>query len=80
MEQFAAGFSKIDVDISELILSKITAATGKETEEENNSLKEMQELHAIIASTFKQDIVKFNSLFDGGLKDFIAKKRAEEKA
>ena len=52
----------------------------EETEEEKNCLKEMQDLHVIIASTLKENIVKFNSLFDGGLKDFIAKKKAEEKA
>ena len=67
-EQFATGFSMVDVDISELILTKITATTGKKTEEENNCLKEMQELHAIIASNLKEDIVKFKSLFDAVLK------------
>ena len=41
----------------------------EETEEETNCLKEMQELHAIIASTLKSDIVKFNSSFDAVLKN-----------
>ena len=41
MEQFATVFSKVDVDISELILSKVAAATSEETKEEKNCLKEM---------------------------------------
>ena len=63
-EQFVEGFSKVDVDLSEILLTKITAATEKETKEENICLKEIQELHAVITSTLKGDMVKFNSLFD----------------
>ncbi len=37
-------------------------------------------MHAIIASTLKEDIVKFNSLFNGGLRVIIEKKKAEKKA
>ena len=42
----------------------------------------MQELHSDIASTLKKDIIKFNSLFDGGFKkeELKAKKKAEKKA
>ena len=70
------------MDISELILTKVAATTGKETEEENNCIKEMQELHTIIASNLKENIVKFNSLFDEVLKkeQLKAKKKAGEKA
>jgi|LakMenEpi03Aug12_release.lakeMendotaPanAssembly.Ray.scaffolds.fasta_scaffold3395764_1 hypothetical protein len=38
----------------------------------------MQDLHAVIESILKENIVKFNSLFDGGLKDFKAKKKAKK--
>ena len=65
MEQFPDGFSRVDVDFSEILLTKITASTEKELKEENICLKEMQELHALIALTLKEDIVKFNSFFDG---------------
>jgi uncharacterized protein YaiL (DUF2058 family) len=37
-------------------------------------------MHAIIASTLKKDIVKFNSLFNGGLIFINEKKKAEKKA
>ena len=37
-------------------------------------------MHAIIASTLKKDIVKFNSLFNGGLRVIIEKKKAKKKA
>ena len=42
----------------------------------------MQELNSDIASTLKKDIIKFNSLFNGGLKkeELKAKKKAEKKA
>ena len=79
MEQFPKAFSKVDVDISELIFSKVSTATIEETKEENNCLKEMQELHTIIASNLKEDMVKFKSLFDGGLKAIKAKKKADKK-
>jgi hypothetical protein len=65
MEQFTKAFSEVDVDISELIMSKVIAATGKATKEENNCLKEIKELHAVIESTLKENILEFNSLFDG---------------
>ena len=60
-------------------MTKVSAATGKATEEDINCLKEMQELHAIYASTLKEDMVKFKSLFDGGLKAIKAKKKADKK-
>jgi hypothetical protein len=37
-------------------------------------------MHTIIAFTLKEDIVKFNSLFNGGLKVINEKKKAEKKA
>ncbi len=37
-------------------------------------------MHAIIASTLKEDIVKFNSLFNGGIRVINEKKKAEKKA
>ncbi len=37
-------------------------------------------MHAIIAFTLKKDIVKFNSLFNGGLRVINEKKKAEKKA
>ncbi len=39
----------------------------------------MKELHTIIATTLKEDIVKFISLFDGGLRVINEKKNAEKK-
>ncbi len=35
-------------------------------------------MHAIISSTLKEDIVKFTSLFNGGLRVINEKKKAEK--
>jgi hypothetical protein len=81
MEQFTKTFSEVDVDISELMISKVSAATGKATKEEISCLKEMKELHAVIESTLKEDITKFNSMFDGDLSKKVIKekKKADNK-
>jgi hypothetical protein len=76
MEKFKMAFSKVDVDISELIMSKVIAATCEETKEEKSCIKEMKKIHAIIATTLQEDIVKFNTLFDRGLKVIKAEKKA----
>lgn len=46
-------------------MSKVTTATGKATKEEKRSIEELQEMRAIITSTLKENIVKFNFLFEG---------------
>ena len=78
MKQFPMQFSQINVNISEILLTQLAAVTDQKTQEENKYLKEMQDLHAVIESILKENIVKFNSLFDGGLKDFKAKKKAKK--
>ena len=40
----------------------------------------MKDLHDIISSNLKENIIKFNSLFDDGLKDFKVKNEAEKLA
>ena len=41
MEQFATLFSKVDIDFSEILLTKVAAATSEEQKEDKNCLKEM---------------------------------------
>ncbi len=49
------------------------------TEKEKSCIAELKELHTIIASTLKEDIIKFNSLFDGDIRVIYEKKKAEKK-
>jgi hypothetical protein len=39
MEQFPTAFSEVDVDFSDILYSRVAAATDKATKEESNSLK-----------------------------------------
>ncbi len=48
-DQFPKAFSQVEVNISQLLMSKVTTATVEATKEEKNCLKEMQEIHDIIA-------------------------------
>ena len=50
------------------------------TKEEKSCIAELKELHTIIASTLKENIIKFNSLFDVELRVINEKKKAEKKA
>ena len=59
-EQFTSIYNKVDVDVIEIVSSKVKQVKEKELAQEQNWLNNLEELHVEMQNTLSADINKFN--------------------